>query len=731
MVLEVPDAGLLLESPANAGVALPLQAFAITLSDSIIEDIITCVQNGGSLELSLGSAPKLHFDGRDVRIPKTPDPAGYDLFRSTADNPSTATRLPYPAASLFKVPKLQKAKAKAAKTARTISKKEVAIKETQVRPSAVSSNTVPKPPQSKLEDDIANLESSYAKLEADKRGNATLIRGRMLNPKAAKGKTGKNLLEPQAAASPRSLPPSPALSGTGSPSLAPAISSVQERAKQQRFPIIHELAVQPLTWRELKEKWDAAGVDGTEEDFSAAVNKVATLNPENKWELGKMHWKELDVFEYPYDSEESRQKAINNAVRQYDRMRLASSDPLWQKLLPKSERGKGICLSKLQAAIAKGPAVSGPKLKPDASSNSGGDSEKDDASSATKKVKGGEPMSRSSSQASTGKKKLSPSEAQAKRLLSTSKKPGATKPTPKVSPNKTSKGAGVKGGRILSKEFVTDSSSDDEAASSTSISKSSVVAASLGKPAEQSVDKSKLSKTKEGITLKPKAVLPSRSVLKDKEKSDEKAKDTIRTQSAVKSTKPPAKRTRDADDDDSSSSGTPLSKRVKSVAKPLSTVAPPAKSRTSSDTASAIRAAGAAVPPRPKNTSPAKSSPLASSPPTNASDLDQDRASFFGEREPDHGTPSTVSNNTDGNGAASDKKRPTDDYSSPKPKRPRLSADIIEKAAKFKQFYARYEQLHHELAGLENPDPSKVTDLLDMHDRLSRLKREIYAEVER
>jgi hypothetical protein len=57
MVLEVPDAGLLLESPANAGVALPLQAFAITLSDSIIEDIITCVQNGGSLELSLGSAP--------------------------------------------------------------------------------------------------------------------------------------------------------------------------------------------------------------------------------------------------------------------------------------------------------------------------------------------------------------------------------------------------------------------------------------------------------------------------------------------------------------------------------------------------------------------------------------------------------------------------------------------------------------------------------------------------
>ena len=560
--------------------------------------------------------------------------------------------------------------------------------------------------------------------------SSTLIRGRMLNPKASKGKAGKNLLEPQAAASPRSLPPSPALSGTRSPSLAPAISSVQERAKQQRFPIIHELAVQPLTWKELKEKWDAAGVDGTEEDFSAAVNKVATLNPDNKWELGKMHWKELDVFEYPYDSEESRQKAINNAIRQYDRMRLASSDPLWQKLLPKSERGKGICLSKLQAAIAKGPAVPGPKPKPDASSNSGGDSEKDDASS-TKKAKGGEPMSRSSSQTSTGKKKLSPSEAQAKRLLSTSKKPGTTKPTLKVSPNKTSKGAGVKGGRILSKEFVTDSSSDDEAASSTSISKSSVVAASLGKPAERAADKSKLSKTKEGTTLKPKAVLPSRSALKDKEKGDEKAKDTIRAQPAVKPAKPPAKRARDADDDDSSSSGTPLSKRVKSVAKAQSTVAPPAKPKTSSDTASTIRAAGATVPPRPKNTSLAKSSPLASSPPTNAADLDQDRASFSGEREPNRGTPSTVSNNTDGNGAASDKKRPTDDYSSPKPKRPRLSADIIEKAAKFKQFYARYEQLHHELAGLENPDPSKVTDLLDMHDRLSRLKKEIYAEVER
>ena len=57
MVLSIPDSGLQLESSAKAAAALPLQAFALTLSDSVIEDMINCVQNGQDIQLSLGGSP--------------------------------------------------------------------------------------------------------------------------------------------------------------------------------------------------------------------------------------------------------------------------------------------------------------------------------------------------------------------------------------------------------------------------------------------------------------------------------------------------------------------------------------------------------------------------------------------------------------------------------------------------------------------------------------------------
>lgn len=57
MVLRIPETGLQLESSAKAADTLPLQAFAITLSDSVIEDLIQCVQNGDDVRLSLGNVP--------------------------------------------------------------------------------------------------------------------------------------------------------------------------------------------------------------------------------------------------------------------------------------------------------------------------------------------------------------------------------------------------------------------------------------------------------------------------------------------------------------------------------------------------------------------------------------------------------------------------------------------------------------------------------------------------
>jgi RNA polymerase II elongation factor ELL len=61
MVVNIPDSGFALESSAKAMAGLPMQAFAITLSDSVIEDMIECVQNGQNIQLSLGNSPVSHF----------------------------------------------------------------------------------------------------------------------------------------------------------------------------------------------------------------------------------------------------------------------------------------------------------------------------------------------------------------------------------------------------------------------------------------------------------------------------------------------------------------------------------------------------------------------------------------------------------------------------------------------------------------------------------------------
>ncbi|KAJ4297035.1 hypothetical protein N0V88_003951 [Collariella sp. IMI 366227] len=733
MSLNISESGVLLESSAKEMAGLPQQAFAIALSGSMIEDMIACVQGGGDIQLALGSTPKFLFDDHEVRIPKSPDPSGYELLWTDSEYPSTISKLPNPAMSIF-FKHQQKPKAKALQTqalklpAKGAAKAKASLLQapkkasngfSAPRPTKVSSS------QEDLDDAIENLKSSYATLEADKRENSAVVVSGLPTSRGGKVKPAKRLLEAQAAASPRSLPPSPALSGVRSPSLAPSSNNPQERQKQHRFPIIHELAVRSRSLEELSAKWN----EGTEQEFSAALRKVADFDREiQKWVLRAKYYKELDVFAYNYAREQDRQKAIDNAIKQYDRLRLGTSEEEWQRLLPKSDRGKGICLSKLQATFAnKSAQMPAPKSKPDAAGHSGADSDHS-ASSVTKKGKEGEPMSRSSSQTSIGKKKLSSSEAQAKRMLSTTKKPvraPSAKPASKVSPAKTTaKGPAAKGGRVLSKEFVSESSSsEDEAPLSKSMPKSKAVAG-VSKLMVRASEKPKpFERTKESAPLKPKPTTTTKALPRDGRV--EREKDTIRA--VAKPIRPGTKRPRDADDDDSSSSGTPLSKRVKPITKapPAPTAQP--KGRTASD----------------------KTNPLTRPRTAPRSNVESDRPKLgiarprerVPERERDrntsHRSMSASSNTTDSGvsiGLGIARKRPAVDSLPPSTnraaKRHRLSQETMEMAAKFKQFYVRYEQLHSEMVGHENPDPNKMVDLLDMHERLSRMKNEIYASVE-
>lgn len=436
-----------------------------------------------------------------------------------------------------------------------------------------------------------------------------------------------------------------------------------ERAKEQRFTLVHELAFEDQSKDRLKKKWE-----GSTEDLHRTLTKVAEYNESTKtWSLRKTYWKELDVWKYDYKSQDERDKAIDHAIRQYDRQRLSSSEPEWQKLLPVEERGQGKCLSRLQANLARGPTRPPAKPKSQKGEDSSTSKEDKDSREDESRLAGGEPMARSGSNTSLNKaKKASSSEAQTRRLLGKTKtKPAVQKP----SPSKGRGGGSKNGGRILSKEIIenSDSSGDEPAVS------------------------------------QPKADAKSKQASPSKETLSTVRR--VTPKESRKETQSVGKRRRDEDDSDdsTSSSGTPLARRLpQKLARHLKPLPDPA----SSDGHPPTRAPASSMTYKSnKNTSPVKSSPLASSPPTNASDMESDEV-------------------------APGKKRKAVEAERP-PKRQAVASiptDVMRQAHKFKLYYRKYEALHWEISGLKNPPRSKLDDLLDMRDRLAGMKKDIYRQ---
>jgi RNA polymerase II elongation factor ELL len=445
------------------------------------------------------------------------------------------------------------------------------------------------------------------------------------------------------------MPSSPALSGVGSPSLGPtSVPLSQQQAEQKkaaRKPVIHLLAFKPMK----EEALQASIPNASNNDIKQALLKVAD-QIEGNWVLRKPYWKELDIWSYKYESAEDRQRAIDNAVKQYDRMRLGISEPEWDRLLPKSERGTGKCLSKLQAQIAQGPVARAPKINVQGAEDSGRDSPagKDDDEDVfgdkhLSKVKGGENMARSVSQPPTTKsKKVSEKEAQAKRLLSKNKP--ALKPAParKEKPKPT--------GKFLSSQFVSDSDEEDDY----------LVPA---KPAAQSVKRSR------------------------------------------------------EDDGETSDSSIPLSKKVKKDSHHHRVSESSQNSHTTNTSTYSSSSS------KTKVHSPQKSSPLASSPPTNASEFENSS----GGRTSSSASPahSTIKISRSPIHKRHQKSSSVTSSSSSSSQRS-LKPEVMDTARKYRSYYPKYLALHKEveaLGGRRNTEKEKT--LLDMHERLAKMKKDI------
>lgn len=204
MVLQINEAGLQLESSPKATAGLPMQAFAINLSDSVLEGMIACVQNGQEIKLALGNTPvstdpttanpgpgflaysllspaapvHLHrelksslppdpgwnppltcqqtlvYGSSTHQLPRNADFQPYDLYMTDPSESSrVAERLPNPAQSLFKKPELTN----------TFGNE---------RARAGASPPAGRKAETGLDADIAALQSSLAQASADKKENS-------------------------------------------------------------------------------------------------------------------------------------------------------------------------------------------------------------------------------------------------------------------------------------------------------------------------------------------------------------------------------------------------------------------------------------------------------------------------------------------------------------------------------------------------------------------------------
>jgi RNA polymerase II elongation factor ELL len=112
-----------------------------------------------------------------------------------------------------------------------------------------------------------------------------------------------------------------------------------------RVPLIHLLAVQPSTEARLAETCRTSLANVRE-----LLPKIAKQDGD-KWELTNKSYRDLNPYKFPYKATEDREKAIDHAIRAFDRLRLTKDDKLWQILLPREERGQGKCLSRISLNV--------------------------------------------------------------------------------------------------------------------------------------------------------------------------------------------------------------------------------------------------------------------------------------------------------------------------------------------------------------------------------------------
>lgn len=579
---------------------------------------------------------------------------------------------------------------------------------------------------------------------------------------------------------------------------APPMDSPAQKARAIRTPLIHFLAVRPVSEKYLAQTLRCSA--GECKEVLERVGRPYKLD-NSKWDLTDKAFRELDIHRFKYPSEDDRQLAIDRAVTAYDRLRLPHSDALWQKLLPVHERGRNKVLSKLNLREApKGQKAMTPRINVQATDDAKVDGVTPNNDSDTRPDRlapsGAEQMARSKSIDPAKKSKAGGKAVKESPALGPVNPSKVQKPKEKASAKATADvKKGIKRGapaKVVAKssEFVHDSDeeADEYMTDVSALAAASKTPATAGTEVKHSPapiapakalpqDTSKKVANAERGKAQKKPVAGKVHDTKATNKSNaDKTKDTKDAKQPILSNKAAAVK-------DHSKPNTPNNQPARKGPPTSSSSASDSKHKVSDSSQTSVSMSKTVSRQR-TTSSPLKPSPLGSSPPANASDMDHDgrppssasssstpliaqprgskqavsmprpstavdgsipaknssdrslkrKADDIDSSIHNHGVPST-NGLTNGlkNGLTNGVKRhkpspmspPASDSSNSSSSDTKFQ-QAVDDAQRFKRYYAKYYELYHEVAKLPKDVPNpKFENLMKMHEKLVKMKEDI------
>ncbi|KAL6705971.1 hypothetical protein ACN47E_006250 [Coniothyrium glycines] len=300
----------------------PVQAMQVDMTQHIVDELLESVRSGKPPQILFGRTPQLKYGDQTHALLHTAEPHRFELYKSSGTGNDSDLEF----AGL------------------------------------INHNLIVQPAEhvtAGVDSALEQLRSSMAALSEFKEANKTIVGN------ATSGRTPGHRRFPSTGFSAQHLAPSklgsPLLSAPSSPMHKRPPTSQPSNTRDViisalRVPVIHLLAREPASEASLADTCRTSLASIRE-----ALPKVAKRSSADseKWQLTDKSFREINPYKFPYQSAEDRQQAIDGAIRSFDRQRLAKDDKLWQILLPREERGQGICLSR--------STVKAPEAKPKAS----------------------------------------------------------------------------------------------------------------------------------------------------------------------------------------------------------------------------------------------------------------------------------------------------------------------------------------------------------------------------